>query len=316
MQPRRRVIAVTSPRITCPSCGVTDVRPLGRLPDSQWFAGKRLETPLHGGVLFRCQLCCLKFRFPAQTEQQYRKLYDNSVVTTWPEDTDRADWNLIVRYLSRRLPKGASVLDFGCYTGGLLSRLDDGFQKFGIEINGQAAFMAAAKGHATLWPSLRQIPQGHRFDAIIASDVIEHIANPRQFLEEISSHLNSDGVLILTTGDANNSNWNRFGASWWYCFYPEHISFISRAWLANSVQSAGLRVDHCKTFRYARLTRGRFVRDGLLAYLYGFFPRTYLGIKNRFEAAIKTGRNRGIPGNGISRDHLFVVLRPKVPCGQ
>jgi SAM-dependent methyltransferase len=286
------------------------------LPDSQWFAGKHLEDPLHGGFLFRCQRCCLKFRFPGESEQRYRQLYDNSVVTTWPEDTDRADWNLLVRYLSKRLPKGASVLDFGCYTGGLLSRLDDDFQKFGIEINEQAALMAAARAKATLWPSLKEIPQGCRFDAIIASDVIEHMANPRQFLEEISSHLNSGGFLILTTGDANNSNWNRFGANWWYCFYPEHISFISRAWLDNSVQSVGLRVHHCKTFRYAKLTRARMIRDGLLAYLYGFFPRTYLGIKNRFEAAIKTGRSRGVPGNGISRDHLFVVLRPKVPCGQ
>lgn len=69
--------------------------------------------------MFRCNHCHLKFRFPAQQEATYQKLYDNAVVTTWSDDTDRADWEVIIRYLASRLAKGASVLDFGCYTGGV-----------------------------------------------------------------------------------------------------------------------------------------------------------------------------------------------------
>ncbi|WP_426271031.1 methyltransferase domain-containing protein [Dyella kyungheensis] len=307
---------MTSLHITCPSCGTANGESLGRLPESEWFAGKRLQRPLAGGSLVRCRQCCLKFRFPVQSEQHYQELYDNSVVSTWPEDSNRADWNLISRYLSERLPQGASVLDFGCYTGGLLSRLDGGYQKYGIEINAQAALLAAQRAKATLWPSLAGVPEEHLFDAIIASDVIEHMAHPRQFLEQISRHLKRNGVLVLTTGDANNSNWDRFGASWWYCFYPEHISFISRAWLDSTVDSLGLQTQHCKPFRYVTLTPPRFVLDGLLAFVYGYFPRLFLAFRSRLEAVTGAKGSRGVPGNGISRDHLFIVLRPKVRRGQ
>lgn len=307
---------MTSTHATCPSCGSADLESLGRLPDSAWFAGKRLKQPLHGGRLLRCHHCCLKFRFPAQSEQHYRELYDNSVITTWPEDGNRADWHLIARYLSKRLTQGASVLDFGCYTGGLLSRLDANLQKYGIEINAQAASVAAERAKATFWPSLDRIPEGRLFDAIIASDVIEHMAHPRQFLQQISAYLKRDGVLILTTGDANNSNWNRFGASWWYCFYPEHISFISRAWLDKSVDSLGLRTQHCKPFRYVTLTSPRRALDVLLTYLYGYFPKLFLGLRSFIGTMTRAKEDRGVPGNGISRDHLFIVLRPKVHRGQ
>jgi SAM-dependent methyltransferase len=258
----------------------------------------------------------LKFRFPAQSEATYQKLYDNAVVTNWSEGTVRTDWDVITNYLSKHLSEGASVLDFGCYTGGLLSRLDRGYKKYGVEINARAANMAAAGANAVVWTSRTDIPKNQRFDAIIASDVIEHIAKPLQFLEEVSSFLKEDGVLIFTTGDADNPNWNRFGANWWYCYYPEHISFISRAWLDMSLKPIGLRIQHCETFRYARLPVTRLLSDWLLTYLYGLFPRAYLGLKNHLEAMINTGKIRGAPGNGVSRDHLFVVLRPKVTCGQ
>lgn len=302
--------------ISCPSCGAAEIRLLGHLPNSQWFAGKNLPKPLPGGSLFRCKHCQLKFRSPVESDTNYRKLYDNAVVSTWSETNERPDWGVIQDYLRRHLAEGASVLDFGCYTGGLLGRLGKGYRKHGVEINEQAAAIAAANGNAIVWASLENIPEKQRFDVIMASDVIEHIARPLQFLKAMSRYLSDDGVLLFTTGDADNPIWNRFGANWWYCFYPEHISFISRVWLEKSAPLAGLRLQRCETFRYTTLPVGRLLSDWLLTCLYGLFPRIYLGIKERLEVMTGTKKHRGVPGNGISRDHLFIVLCRETSDGQ
>lgn len=296
-------------RANCPCCASTDIFEIGSLRTSGWFAGTRLDEPLPDASLYRCANCKLKFRNPVAPEAVYSRLYDNAATATWHGETFRADWDIIATYLSQVKPHGATVLDFGCYTGGLLARLGDRYRRYGIEINSAAAAMTSEHIDGSVWSSIDEIPAGLEFDVVIATDVVEHVPNPLLLIEQLVSKLSADGVLLVTTGDADNYLWNRFGANWWYCFYPEHLSFLSRDWLEYAADASPLSVERCETFRYFNPGFIRRFLDHIFTYWYGWFPSTYLVVGRLL------GKLRGrvdvtsIPGSGISDDHLFIVLR-------
>lgn len=232
-------------------------------------------------------------------------------MSTWSEDASRPDWDLIIGYILQRLPQGGRALDFGCYTGGLLSRLGSSYERYGVEINNTAAAIASDRNLVQVWPSIDDIPNEVRFDVIIASDVIEHMRDPGDLIDSLATLLANDGILIITTGDADNRLWSRFGANWWYCFYPEHISFISKAWLGHFTHSRDLSIEHCDRFRYSRFSSTHLFFIALLTYAYGYFPSTYLRLFNMLRSMLNRPRQISVPGNGISADHLFVVLARK-----
>lgn len=262
--------------------------------------------------MYRCARCLLKFRHPVPDPGIYKQLYDNEIVSTWPSDAARTDWGLITNCLHQQLPQGGRVLDFGCYSGGLLGQLGLAYDRYGVEINHAAARIAAEKHHGHIWPSIDKIHGDMRFDAVIVSDVIEHMVNPMETLKKLESLLADRGTIIITTGDADNCLWNRFGAHWWYCFYPEHISFISKAWLNFLSSQTGLSVRHCETFRYSEQSIAQRFKDTLLAYCYGWFPAVYLGLGGMLTKMLGRPAMASVPGNGISADHLFIVLAREV----
>lgn len=293
----------------CPSCESPALERLGDLQDSSFFAGVPTPQVLAGGALFRCTNCCLKFRFPIETDATYARLYDHDQDSIWTDAIPRPDWDLIVSYIDKFGTTGKRVLDFGCNMGGLLARLADDNEKFGVEINRAAAAIAEAKHGVTVWPSVQEIPAEQRFDVIVAVDAVEHLPSPAKLIEELSGRLSPGGCLILTTGDANNKWWERFGANWWYCFNPEHIAFISRSWLEHLENQGSLVVTDYKLFRYRKLGAVASVVHAFFMVFYGLFPSAYLFLRNTLRRLLGQPDVASVPGNGVSADHLFVVLQ-------
>ena len=292
----------------CPCCNATEITSIGRLPDATQFAGKILDAPLPGGILYQCSDCRLKFRFPVQDVDAYRRLYDTGQSSAWTNKIVRHDWERIVEKVDSAGVRNAKVLDFGCNTGGLLAALGNRYERFGIEINHAAAAVAAQRAGAQVWSDLDDVPQESRFDFIVVVDVIEHVENPLMLIDRLSGFLTTGGRLIVTTGDAGNVLWNRFGANWWYCFHSEHISFVSKPWLHYLVDNRELNLVAYERFRYRKLSPIRFAAHGILMVLYGFFPSVYLGLGNVLKRLRSRPPVASVLGNGISRDHLLFVL--------
>lgn len=295
----------------CPGCGADATIFLGQLPDSRWFAGKPLAQLLLGGGLYRCKHCRLKFRFPVRTADTYRDLYDNAATATWSAENIRPDWDLIISRIDTLKPLGGRVLDFGCYAGGLLSRLDARYERFGIEINRDAARVARHSGNARVWAAVEDLPADLRFDVIVLADVIEHVHDPAGLLDCIAALLDAEGVVILTTGDADNRLWNFFGANWWYCFYPEHIAFVSNAWAQLALRPRGWSIVCCERFFYRHFDAPQRLLQLVLTCTYGLFPKFFLRMIGTLKSRLGRGATTSVPGNGVSADHLLIVLSRK-----
>jgi SAM-dependent methyltransferase len=283
---------------------------VGKLQDHHWFAGERLPTDIPGGGLYACSCCYLKFRSPTPAPELLRQLYDNTVTDTWSEEgSEREDWKRISELLRRRVGLGARILDYGCFTGGLLHGLGTEYERYGIEINRAAADIARAKDGIVVWDDLDEAPASLRFQAIVLSDVIEHVVDPGALLDRLLDRLDADGLLIVSTGDSDNRLWHRLRANWWYCFPPEHVAFISHRWLESYAERRNAGVLEITKFRYAPLSARRLITDLPLTLFFGIAPRAYLELGYLWKRIMSRDGALVVRGVGLTEDHLVAVLK-------
>jgi SAM-dependent methyltransferase len=135
------------------------------------------------------------------------------------------------------------LLELGCGYG---FSLDAGRRLFGWQVLGIDPSPLAAAGSRDLRVPIVAAYAGSdenpdsSFDLVYASEVIEHVGQPREFLQICKARLAGDGVLILTTPDAD-------------CIRPEtpaatllpalslghHLTLFSRRGLAQALTEAG-----------------------------------------------------------------------------
>jgi SAM-dependent methyltransferase len=116
-----------------------------------------------------------------------------------------------------RAPASLLVLDIGCGNGSQLALplAREGFQVTGIDPD--AASITRAMQIAKDVPTARFLCApvaeiGDRvFDVVILSEVLEHVAEPREVLQEGVRHLGMDGVVIVTTPNG----YGEFELDWW-----------------------------------------------------------------------------------------------------
>src|SRR5437762_11064398 len=112
----------------------------------------------------------------------------------------------------RRPLEGKNALDVGCGAGLLaepLARL--GARVTGIdaspELIGVAREHAAAIGLEIDYRAGDVQSLNARFDLVTAMEVIEHVADPAQFVKAVAKRLAPDGLLVLST--PNQTSWSR-----------------------------------------------------------------------------------------------------------
>ncbi len=173
---------------------------------------------------FCCGVCSLVFvpssfwLSDAEEKAQY-DLHENN-----PLDLQyQAFLNKLAAPLLERLPEDSKGLDFGCGPGPTLS------------------LMLAAKGHSVdlydkfFYPD--ESYQQRSFDFITATEVVEHLHDPRKVLDGLWSQLNMNGHLgLMTKRVVDRESFSR----WHYKNDPTHIIFFHMdtfLWLENYWQA-------------------------------------------------------------------------------
>lgn len=107
-----------------------------------------------------------------------------------------------VEFITRHAPDRTSrVLDVGCHTGALIARLHDAGYK---NVEGTDLAKKFEGSPFPFTPADLNEPCGHHFtgkgsDVLVASEVIEHLDNPRDFLRQAHRLLSDRGIVIVTT---------------------------------------------------------------------------------------------------------------------
>jgi len=143
---------------------------------------------------------------PAISEEAY---YEDLFVRNpeWSQRTPNADeasrWERIKALLDRHFEGGPdkAILDVGCGRGWLTNLLSAYGAAMGIEP------VAPVVAHARrMFPALtfeattpQAMPGAARFDAIVSSEVLEHVHDKRGFLTRLHELLKPGGFLVVTT---------------------------------------------------------------------------------------------------------------------
>ncbi len=300
-----------SANLPCRQCGAVSLRSLGLIPAADVFAGHRLNPPWDGGVLYQCRQCHLAFRHPIRTEAEYENLYARASGQIWVSDALRTDQKHVLSSIEAACP-GGKVLDVGCYDGVLLAALGSQYQRFGVEASAAACDAARKRGVEIVAAKIRDlVALTTRFEVITAVDVIEHVEDPRSFVTLLAERLAPDGTLIISTGTLDSLAWRVAGGLYWYCGFPEHISFITQEWARGAGAALGLDVVDVRRFAYSKpearsLTRQqwRFYRKAIRAKLREKLASWW---PSSAEAPEVPPSARGAPG--LFEDHMIVQLK-------
>lgn len=194
--------------LPCPLCSA----------NAQWMLSDRKRS------YWQCEQC-LMVHVPAQwqlTAEQEKAEYDRH--ENHPDDPGyRRFLSRLAEPLLQRLAPASSGLDFGCGPGPAL------------------ALMLRERGHQVALHDLYYYPNPvaleQQWDFITATEVVEHLADPRGVLEQLWRCLTPGGWLGLMTKRVTSPE---AFSTWHYKSDPTHISFFSEQsfrWLAQHWQA-------------------------------------------------------------------------------
>ena len=192
----------------CPLCRASQGRPFYR--DSREY--------------FRCPVCTLVFVLPCQflSSKEEKSVYD----LHYNSADDPGYRRFLARLfgpLSQRLAPNSCGLDFGSGPGPTLSVM---FEEAGHSMEIYDPFFAP-----------ETIALQRKYDFIVASEVVEHLHDPRRELDRLWSCLKPNGLLgIMTKRVIDRDAFSR----WHYKNDPTHVCFFSTAtfqWLADHWRS-------------------------------------------------------------------------------
>src|ERR1700730_10225498 len=117
--------------------------------------------------------------------------------------------NFIIDVLKKNNPQDAWVLDVGCGNGVISRSLGaEGFNVYGIDISEKTIEKARS---LNLYPNVKfdvisaeqLVARGERYDAVICSEVLEHLEDPRRLLGLLYQSIKPGGKLIVTVPNGN-----------------------------------------------------------------------------------------------------------------
>ena len=147
-------------------------------------------------------------------------------------------------------------------------------------------------------------------------DVIEHVANPGELLDQALPHLAPGGRLIVATGDPANVAWRRiFRSRFWYSSFPEHVTFPSLQYFRIWHEGRELREPTAIELKYRRIASWRAVPSLASQLVYSVSP-SLLNLAGRgmelLRRAPRPRRRFFSPGApGVFTDHQIVVIQSR-----
>lgn len=134
-------------------------------------------------------------------------------------------------------------LDVGCGAGALLEIAKEmSWEVMGVEVSKPATTYLRGRGYNVFEGSLEdaKFPDNY-FDVITCTEVIEHVLNPIELINEMSRILHPKGGLWITTPNSCSLSEKLLGLKWNSVAPPEHLTLFSIKSLKKCLEDAGFR---------------------------------------------------------------------------
>jgi len=203
----------------CPVCGSADAEP--------WLEKGQLR-------LVNCRACVMLYANPVPVEFVSGQYYDERGTDYYLSPAKLESDYAPVRFerelrLFRKFCPGGSVLDVGCSTGGFLYNLNDKFpgeyKRLGTDVSGPALEYASSRGVPVLQGNFLDSACGP-FEAVTFWAVLEHLFEPRLFLERAWSLLQPEGLCFVLVPNMKSLAARLLGARYRY-IYPQHLNYFT-----------------------------------------------------------------------------------------
>jgi SAM-dependent methyltransferase len=169
----------------------------------------------HARAFYHCSKCDVRFQYPALTPEEEAKFYNaefEGFMTS--RSGDAGGWQGTeshilaneptkirrMKYLAPHVGKEASILEVGCSSGFMLLPFhENGHSCIGIEPSGFFSAFVKNRG-IEVFSSLDQLSEispDKKFDLIMHFFVLEHIAQPLEFLKSQIALLKKGGKIIF-----------------------------------------------------------------------------------------------------------------------
>lgn len=168
------------------------------------------------------------------------------------ESALRATFKRLLHNLAKRGLTGGDLLEIGCGYGYLLDEARLFFnRRVGTEFSPQGAEIARVTGAEVFVGGIEQVPPEHKFDCVVATQVIEHVYEPLSFVKRLANHTKPGGHIVLATPDIGGVLRKLMGRRWPSFKAPEHVVYFDFQTLSSLMDQAGLRGVHRLPYPHA-----------------------------------------------------------------
>ncbi|MFP4384762.1 MAG: methyltransferase domain-containing protein [Spirochaetia bacterium] len=221
--------------ISCPVCG--SVR-------------RKVKWKMEGADFRKCSECGLIYQNPQPVFDDLEKRYqDNYFKYELENDANffglmRKGLEDIDFYTIESQTDDKSFLDIGCATGMLLAFVKDrGWNVQGVELcESSARYGIEKRGVPIHIGTLEEAPLKEKsFSFIHFSHLIEHVGDPRRFLETVNALLNDQGHMVLVTPNSAGFQARLLGAKWRSAI-PDHLHLFNKRTMRKLLNETGFRI--------------------------------------------------------------------------
>ncbi len=260
---------------TCPLCG-SDVA-------QQSVVTRHVYGDVGGArAFYHCGVCDVRYLFPSLSHEEETRFYASEFESFmagragpaggWSrvEDHVRANEPGRLRrmnYLTPYLTPGASVLEIGCSSGFMLFPLRAaGHPCAGVEPSGVFGAHLRDSG-IEAYGSVAELARARaavRFDVVMHFFVLEHIAQPRAFLESLLAWLRPDGRMVFEVPNAADALYSVYDIPAFERFYwsVAHPFYFSERSLRYLLEQLGHPFEIIGDQRYDLSNHMVWARDG------------------------------------------------------
>jgi SAM-dependent methyltransferase len=186
---------------------------------------------------------------PAEIVQLYAAMDDDAYLES-AAMRGESNYQQVKRAL-KGLDSATRVLEIGAGSGALVDLLSKDFAQIeGVEPSD--AFCAYAKekhGLELRCCGVEDLDGSGEYDAVLALDVIEHVASPADFMATVRRLLKPGGRVVIVTPNLGSITAKLLGQKWWH-IRPPHVYYFSTASFRRLAEQHDLQVESVRNFSW------------------------------------------------------------------